>query len=278
MSTDQIMGSIEDLQMGDHLCCLYETEKEHKNILTPYIIQGLENNEKIVYILDKHTKNTVKTYIQDMDLDANSLIESGQFVFLSTGESYILDGHFHPDSMITLLQNSLDVALQEGYSALRVTGEMSWILKGLKGSEKFIEYESKLNQFFPGKKCIGLCQYNLTDFNNNLLLDVLLTHPKVALADKIYKNIYYIPTSQYHANNLPYSTFETWIKNLKNQAKYEDILTLSEKRYRNLFENSPISLWEEDFSQVKSFIEQLKEDSVDDFREYFENNPDIVNI
>ncbi len=47
----------------------------------------------------------------------------------------------------------------------------------------------------------------------------------------------------------------------------------SELRYRNLFERSPISLWEEDFSAVKSRIDKLRASGVDDLQAYFDENP-----
>ncbi|PWH18018.1 MAG: hypothetical protein DDG60_00985, partial [Anaerolineae bacterium] len=40
-----------------------------------------------------------------------------------------------------------------------------------------------------------------------------------------------------------------------------------------LFENSPISLWEEDFSAVKQRLNALKQQGVTDFREYFQAHP-----
>ncbi len=43
-----------------------------------------------------------------------------------------------------------------------------------------------------------------------------------------------------------------------------------------LFEDSPISLWEEDFSAVKAHLELLRDSGVTDFREYFEQNPSAV--
>jgi PAS domain-containing protein/GAF domain-containing protein len=47
-------------------------------------------------------------------------------------------------------------------------------------------------------------------------------------------------------------------------------------RYRSLFEDSPISLWEEDFSAVKHYVDQLKNQGVKDFNAYFENHPEVV--
>ncbi len=49
-----------------------------------------------------------------------------------------------------------------------------------------------------------------------------------------------------------------------------------EARYRFLFENVPISLWEEDFSDVRAFMEDLAEQGVRDFRRYFIEHPEAL--
>ena len=54
---------------------------------------------------------------------------------------------------------------------------------------------------------------------------------------------------------------------------YESLRS-SEKRYRALFEYSPISLWEEDLSQVKKHIDDLRANGVNDFRTYFASHPE----
>jgi signal transduction histidine kinase/CheY-like chemotaxis protein/HAMP domain-containing protein len=60
------------------------------------------------------------------------------------------------------------------------------------------------------------------------------------------------------------------------RKRVEAALRSSEDRYRGLFENSPISLWEEDFSRVKAYLDGLRESGVTDFQAYFEDNPDAV--
>lgn len=56
----------------------------------------------------------------------------------------------------------------------------------------------------------------------------------------------------------------------------EERLTESADRYRSLFEDSPISLWEEDFSLVKQHIDDLRASGVSDFRAYFAGHPQEV--
>ena len=48
----------------------------------------------------------------------------------------------------------------------------------------------------------------------------------------------------------------------------------SEERYRTLFADSPISLWEEDFSGIRRHFDRLRALGVSDFEEHFAANPD----
>ncbi len=53
-------------------------------------------------------------------------------------------------------------------------------------------------------------------------------------------------------------------------------LAASERRARALFERSPVSLWEEDFSQVKLHLEALKAQGVVDLRDHFDSDDETL--
>jgi rsbT co-antagonist protein RsbR len=55
-----------------------------------------------------------------------------------------------------------------------------------------------------------------------------------------------------------------------------DELEKSEARYRNLYENSPISLWEEDWSAVKAHLNQIIASGVTDLDEYLASHVEEV--
>jgi len=56
----------------------------------------------------------------------------------------------------------------------------------------------------------------------------------------------------------------------------EEALNESEARYHDLFEDAPISLWEEDYSDIKTHIDGLRASEITDFREYFMSHPEDV--
>lgn len=50
----------------------------------------------------------------------------------------------------------------------------------------------------------------------------------------------------------------------------------SEERYRLVFENSPVSIWEEDFSALRTFFDRLRADGIDDLAAYFDQYPEEI--
>ena len=46
------------------------------------------------------------------------------------------------------------------------------------------------------------------------------------------------------------------------------------RNYRSLFEDSPVPIWDEDFSEVKKRVDHLKEKGVKNFRKHFDENED----
>ncbi|MBS1854202.1 MAG: PAS domain S-box protein [Acidobacteria bacterium] len=51
---------------------------------------------------------------------------------------------------------------------------------------------------------------------------------------------------------------------------------LNEERYRALFEDSPFPMWEEDFSQVKLYLEQIRGEGAANLRAYLAAHPEVV--
>ena len=64
-----------------------------------------------------------------------------------------------------------------------------------------------------------------------------------------------------------------FLRDISERKAAEIKILESRNSFENLFENSPISIWEEDISKVINEIDQLKQSGVDDFNIYFEQNP-----
>lgn len=64
-----------------------------------------------------------------------------------------------------------------------------------------------------------------------------------------------------------------------NEKKITEIrLAESEKKFRSFFENSPISLWEEDYGQIIPYLHSLPVSGAEDLDRYLDAHPEIVEI
>ena len=63
---------------------------------------------------------------------------------------------------------------------------------------------------------------------------------------------------------------------IAERKRVEQELQSSEALYRALFDNAPISLWDEDFSKVKQRLDQIKASGVENLDAYLSKNPQIL--
>jgi DNA-binding CsgD family transcriptional regulator len=224
------LRTISELRPGDHACCLYETAEKHRAVLTPFLRQGLERGEKVVYILDVSTVEAILAYLRGDGLDVEPYLARGQMVFLTRDETYMQGGVFDLERMIALLRAQMDQALAEGYPALRITGEMGWALRGLPGSERLIEYEGKLNEFFPGSRCIALCQYDWRSFGPQLLMDVLSIHAVAVVNALLYDNYYYVSPATVLGHGVSAAQLRHWSKYLAERGRPEEAVVRTIER------------------------------------------------
>ncbi|MFA6365511.1 MAG: PAS domain S-box protein [Candidatus Paceibacterota bacterium] len=194
---DEFVNAIEKISVHDHLCLIYNNKKEQFAAVIPFIRIGLERGEKCVYIADDNTAKEVIDALRLGGIDVDVALKKGSLSVISKKNAYLKNGYFDPDEMIAFLKESTDAAKKEGYTALRATGEMTWMLGNEKGNERLLEYEAKLNRFFPKNDALAICQYNRKRFSEEILLGVIQTHPRVVVGSTVCRNFYYIPVEEF---------------------------------------------------------------------------------
>lgn len=216
-----VQQALEQLQPRDHLCVIYETPDEWRGIVMPFLAKGLEAGDRCVYAADYHEADAIRQYLGEHGIDVKAAESAGQLIILHETEAYTSAGRFDPDKMIDLLIQMTEQTVRDGYSCLRVTGEMTWMLRGHPGSEKLLEYEARLNRdLFQKYPCIAICQYDRRRFDPEIIEGVILTHPLLARGDYIYKNFYYMPADEYLGKDRRERQIQGWLDNLERERRH----------------------------------------------------------
>jgi hypothetical protein len=204
---------------GDHMCGIYCKDADQRALAVEFVREGIERNEKILYIVAAYTAVGLKEVLTASGIDVDGLCKKGQLLLLTAKDSYLKDGEFKPERMVDLFATETRKALDAGYSALRLTGEMAWALVGEPGSELLVEYEAMLNRFFPNSKCYAICQYDRRLFDAEVVMEVLHTHPKVLNDLKSFDNtcMYFLPPDEFLGRHRQDALLNQYLTNLTAQ-------------------------------------------------------------
>ncbi len=231
---ENLRNSLEELKVHDHLCLIYETKKEQISTAIPFIKIGLQKGEQCIYIADDNTVAEILMVMRSDKINVNKFKKSGALKIITKKDAYLRNDIFDPDSMIEFLIKATQAAKKAGFSALRVTGEMTWSLGGDPGTDRLMEYESKLNHFFPKIDCLAICQYNRKRFSSKTILHVIRTHPLIIYGGRVCKNAYYVPPEEFSKPDQYSLEVKRLLKNIIEREKDKTEIERKNRAYHTL--------------------------------------------
>jgi hypothetical protein len=190
-----LMGFCDErFPVGTHMCLIYDDDNERRRLIAKYLEAGLREGERVAYFADTMPVAEVRDWLAKMGV---KIPKGGQLTVASAEKTYCPKGKFVPDEMMDGLRVLYQGSLDEGYAGARASGEMSWALRDIPGSERLIEYENLLNIVFETYPIIGLCQYDARRFDGGVIFDVLKVHPMMIVHGQIVKNPYYVRPQEF---------------------------------------------------------------------------------
>ena len=163
---------------GDHSCYFYDDEKKQMQTVVSFIAEGLRKNEQCLYVADEHTPDEILAALGAGGIRVQEECRRGALSVVTKQQSYLVNGSFHPRNMLLQVKTRLQEALQNGFSGLRGSGEMSWALDSQALQEEIVYYEYLVEDFFWKEKppIMGLCQYNTKRFSEAILRQMSQIH------------------------------------------------------------------------------------------------------
>lgn len=170
--------SAEFPQHHRHQCIIYQgAPSKHLDSLAETLIEKVAANHRCLYLNSPAMVAGMRSRLSAMGFDLKKQTERGALM-LSSDQSHLVDGKFDVDRMLSLLADSVQKALDDGYAGLWATGDMTWELGGERNMDKLLAYERGLEEFMKKNTALsGICQYHRDTLPSHAFKTALETHP-----------------------------------------------------------------------------------------------------
>jgi hypothetical protein len=181
-------------KQGEHICAVYDRADKQLSVAASYIAEGLRCDERCLYVAQSPEElDSFRDALGRAGLSADTAETEGALLMMVSGDAHLAGGAFDCERMLRMLNDTLESALNSGFTGLRTCGDMSWLLGDPPGCAQVVEYEALLNVFFRDVRALGMCQYDARRLPPHLLDHALATHPSATIDGRFVTNPFYQP-------------------------------------------------------------------------------------
>ena len=165
------------------MCAVYDTPEQQLTVAAQFIAEGLRHGERCLFA--GNSAQHLAEFCERLDgegIAAYSERDRGALLLLTKEEAHLVGGRFDPERMLTMLNDAVEQALNDGYTGLRTCGDMTWLVDDIPGSTQVMEYEALVTELFRSVRAVAMCQYNRRRLPPKVLAGALASHPTVLSA------------------------------------------------------------------------------------------------
>jgi hypothetical protein len=185
------------LRGAAHVCAFFNSDEEAYRATIPFIRDGIEEGEKAVHMLDPDRVPGHLATLSNAGIDVDGACKSKQLEVLNWNESYLLEGRFDTQRMISFVEDAVVKTRQEGYPCTRIFAAMEWANTEKPGVEQVVEYEARVHDLFNRHEFVAICAYDLRKHKSSVVMDILRTHPYVIIGGILQENPFFVPPAQF---------------------------------------------------------------------------------
>jgi len=186
----------ERLPKDAHVCLIFDDDAQRQKLVSEYLAAGLRRGESTRWFVDVSDPADARRALEAAGVDW-AVVERAALSLLPATDAYCPAGHFDPPAVIARMKSVYEVAKKKGFTGTRMTGEMTWALRGIPGSERLLEYEALIGTLCTHFPHSGMCQYDSRRFDGATLFKVLQIHPYMVAQGQIVRNPYYVRPAEY---------------------------------------------------------------------------------
>jgi hypothetical protein len=195
-----VEGKSERIPPGSHICQLYSKVTEIPGVTARLMRVGLSLSEKCMFSAAPAQIKEFREELQKLQIDVDAAIEAGQLLLYEDREMFLANGkRFDPYFLLSSHQTFIAQALREGWQAVRISIDMTWLTKDIATPEQILKYEAASDAVFTFQNApiIALMHYDHSKLVPSLVVEMLKLHPIAVVGKYIKRNPYYLNSEQY---------------------------------------------------------------------------------
>ena len=196
-----VEGKSERIPPGSHICQLYSKVTEIPGVTARLMRVGLSLSEKCLFAAAPAQVKEFRDELQKLQVDVQGVIEAGQLVLHEEREMFLANNskRFDPYFLLSSHQTFIAQALREGWQAVRISIDMTWLTKDIATPEQILKYEAASDAVFTFQNApiIALMHYDHSKLLPSLVVEMLKLHPISVVGKYIKRNPYYLNSEQY---------------------------------------------------------------------------------
>jgi hypothetical protein len=176
-----------------HICATYFGVRERDDVLLPFLGDGLARGDKCFTAVQEPDSAPLLSKLATTlgaEVDVPNSIARQQLEVKTSADQLLSPDDFDPSTIVEFSDATVKSAIQNGYDFVRLTAEANWWLPQLPGMAALLRYESELNRFTGRCPQAILCMYDLGQYNESIVVDLLKTHPLILLSGMALENPY----------------------------------------------------------------------------------------
>lgn len=162
------MDGIADLRPGDHLCWAYPDQDSFEQVLVPYVQDGLARGQRVACFLPAAVLDQIRGRLEAIPGIAEAVARDA-LQFGSSEAAYLPGGVFDPDLRLAAYEAMVELAIAEGFEALRVVGEATTVVNDPVAREGWPGYELRADLMAARLPFIAMCAYHLRSCDPGVL-------------------------------------------------------------------------------------------------------------
>lgn len=196
-----VEGKTERIPPGSHICQLYSKVTEIPGVTARLMRVGLSVSEKCMFAAAPAQVKELREELLKLQVPVDDLLASGQLVLYEERELFLVNSgkRFDPYHLLSAHQTFIAQALREGWQAVRISIDMTWLTKDIAQPEQILKYEAASDAVFTFQNApiIALMHYDHSKLLPSLVVEMLKLHPIAVVGKYIKRNPFYLNSEQY---------------------------------------------------------------------------------